>query len=126
LRRGVAFVARRGDGAILLRRRPERGLLGGMMEVPSTSWREAPWEPAEARAEAPVAARWRAIDGVVRHTFTHFHLELAVLAGTAGDTEGGLWQPVERLDEVALPTLMKKVVRHALAAGELTSAARSG
>src|SRR5229473_1724527 len=43
LRRGVAFWAVRPDGAVLLRRRPERGLLGGMMEVPSTPWRQASW-----------------------------------------------------------------------------------
>ena len=43
VRRGVAFWAMREDGALLLRKRPERGLLGGMAEVPSTDWRSATW-----------------------------------------------------------------------------------
>jgi A/G-specific adenine glycosylase len=115
-RRGVAFWAVRPDGAVLLRRRPEKGLLGGMMEVPSTDWRAAPWDEAEAKAAAPVAAKWRALTGVVRHTFTHFHLELAVLAGEVRDgfsKGGGQWVHLDALGEHALPTVMKKVVAHA-------------
>jgi A/G-specific adenine glycosylase len=115
VRRGVAFWAVRPDGAVLLRKRPEKGLLGGMMEVPSTLWREAPWSEAEAKAAAPVPAKWRLLSGVVRHTFTHFHLELAVLAGTArtGSAAGGQWVKLDDLPTQALPTVMKKVVAHA-------------
>src|SRR5262249_16236511 len=82
-RRGLAFVLARKDGAILLRKRPPRGLLGGMDEVPSSAWREGAFVAAEALAEAPVPARWQILDGLVRHTFTHFHLELAVAPATA-------------------------------------------
>jgi A/G-specific adenine glycosylase len=85
-RHGMAFWAVRPDGAILLRRRAERGLLGGMMEIPSTDWRPRPWTPAEARPAAPLPADWRILDGRVRHTFTHFHLELEVLAGRTHGT----------------------------------------
>lgn len=115
LRRGVAFWAVRPDGAVLLRRRPEQGLLGGMMEVPSTPWREAPWSEQEAKAAAPVPAKWRALPGVVRHGFTHFHLELAVLAGEvrSGFSKGGIWVDIDQLSTQALPTVMKKVVAHA-------------
>jgi A/G-specific adenine glycosylase len=115
LRRGVAFWAVRADGAVLLRKRPEKGLLGGMMEVPSTLWRETAWSEAEAVAQAPVPARWRLLSGVVRHTFTHFHLELAVLAGSvrAGFSKGGQWVRLDDLPDHALPTVMKKVVAHA-------------
>ena len=115
LRRGVAFWAVRADGAVLLRKRPEKGLLGGMMEVPSTLWREAEWTEMEARGAAPVKARWRLLPGVVRHTFTHFHLELRVLAGTVreGFSSGGQWVHLDDLPRQALPTLMKKVVAHA-------------
>ncbi len=114
-RRGVAFWAVRDDGAVLLRRRPETGLLGGMMEIPSTEWRQAPWLLPEARALAPVATRWRSLPGIVRHTFTHFHLELTVLSGRIADGDGldGVWCPPGRLSDHALPTLMKKVARHA-------------
>jgi A/G-specific adenine glycosylase len=113
---GVVFWAWRGDGAILLRRRPENGLLGGLMEVPSTEWRAKPWTIAEATAAAPLKASWRPLDGIVRHGFTHFELELLLVVGQARDRgDGGdVWCPVDRLSDYALPTLMKKVVHHAL------------
>jgi A/G-specific adenine glycosylase len=133
LRRGVAFWLTRADGAVLLRRRAESGLLGGMMEVPSTEWREAPWSAEDACAQAPAdATPWRPLPGAVRHGFTHFRLELEVWAAPApGDLAGGLagdlagdlgdgtgqWIRPEDLAAAALPTLMRKVVRHALEAG---------
>ncbi len=114
-RRGIAFWVVRPDGAVLLRRRPEKGLLGGMMEVPSTPWREQAWSEEEAKAAAPVSARWRQLPGIVRHTFTHFHLELAVLAGEvrAGFSKGGQWVKLDDFSAHALPTVMKKVAAHA-------------
>ncbi|HLB79450.1 MAG TPA: A/G-specific adenine glycosylase [Dongiaceae bacterium] len=116
-RHGVAFWTVRRDGAVLLRRRPERGLLGGMIEVPSTDWREAPWTPAEAAKVAPVAARWRPLAGLVCHGFTHFDLEIALLVGRARAGQAdGLWCPIDRMSDYALPTLTKKIVGHALAA----------
>jgi len=114
LRYGVAFWLTRADGAVLLRRRPEKGLLGGMIEIPSTPWRETPWTFAEVVAAAPAAAEWSALPGSVRHGFTHFRLELAIVAGMG--SADGLWSPADRLDQHALPTLMKKVARHALSA----------
>jgi A/G-specific adenine glycosylase len=117
LRRGVAFWLTRADGAILLRRRAETGLLGGMMEVPSTEWREAAWGADEARAQAPVAAPWQPLPGVVRHGFTHFRLELEVWTALAPGGAAGRWFRPEDLDAAALPTLMRKVARHALDAG---------
>ena len=119
VRRGVGFWLIRPDGSVLLRRREEKGLLGGMMEIPSTPWRDAPWDEAEAAALAPVKPRsWRALPGLVEHTFTHFHLELAVLVGRVDPvaTETlGLWLKPDRFGEQALPTVMKKLARHALA-----------
>jgi len=116
-RHGVVFWTLRRDGAVLLRRRPENGLLGGLFEVPSTEWRAAPWGIDEAKAAAPARASWRSLDGVVRHGFTHFELELSLLVGNTrgAAADGGVWCPVDRLSDYALPTLMKKVVRHALA-----------
>ncbi len=119
LRHGIAFLALTADGRALFRRRPEQGLLGGMMEVPSTPWRERPWSLAEARSRAPLAARWRALDGTVRHTFSHFRLELGVLAARTEpepSRDADIWHPLERLGELALPTVMRKVVRHPRAA----------
>lgn len=114
-RYGVAFWLIAPDGAVLLRRRPESGLLGGMMEVPSTHWRDAPWDTSEALASAPEAADWRPVAGKVRHTFTHFHLELHVVAGRAAARRDiGVWCPPGDFADFALPTVMKKVVRLAI------------
>jgi A/G-specific adenine glycosylase len=113
-RYGIAFWLTRPDGAVLLRRRSERGLLGGMIEIPSTPWSAAPWRLAEAVPVAPAAVDWTVLPGTVRHGFTHFQLELGVAAGKTDDPGDALWSPIERLGEHALPTLMKKVVRHAL------------
>jgi A/G-specific adenine glycosylase len=117
-RRAVAFWTARDGGTILLRRRPPKGLLGGMMEVPSTPWRAAPWREAEALAQAPIAAEWTELPGLVRHTFTHFHLELTVWAGRASDGQEaeGRWVRLDDLGGEALPSVMRKVVRHALQA----------
>jgi A/G-specific adenine glycosylase len=114
LRYGVAFWLTRADGAVLLRRRPENGLLGGMTEIPSTPWRSEPWALAEAIQMAPAAADWVPLPDTVRHGFTHFRLELAVLAGS-GEADG-MWSSIDRLGEHALPTLMKKVASHSLSA----------
>jgi A/G-specific adenine glycosylase len=137
IRRGVAFWLVRDGAEILLRKRPTHGLLGGLMELPSTEWRGARWSRAAALSAAPVTTRWRALPGTVRHVFTHFELELTVLAarlsadGRAADSigetigkplgvnegQGPRWCRLDRLSDYALPTVMKKVVEHALANG---------
>ena len=115
LRRGVAFWAVRGDGAVLLRRRPAKGLLGGMMEVPSSEWRPGALDRDEAEKAAPVSARWSALSGIVRHSFTHFDLELTVLTGKTRATKAdGVWVQPDALGTQALPTVMKKVIAFAL------------
>ena len=119
-RRGLAFVLARKDGAILLRKRPAKGLLGGMDEVPSSPWREGKFTAAEALAEAPVPANWKILEGGVRHTFTHFHLELVVAHATATTSRlaklspGTAWVTLDKLTERALPTVMRKVIAHAV------------
>jgi len=113
-RYGVAFWAERDDGTILIRKRAPEGLLGGLMEVPSTPWVETQWGAVEAVAHAPLKADWRLLAGSVGHTFTHFHLELSILVGSTAGTDG-TWVRPDRLGEHALPTVMKKLVKHALA-----------
>ncbi len=117
-RRGVVFWLVRPGGAVLVRRRPDRGLLGGMLELPSSEWREAGCSKAEALAQAPAEAAWRELPGVVRHTFTHFHLELTVWAAEANGAAhagSGCWVRRDELGRAGLPTVMRKVARHALA-----------
>ncbi len=113
VRRAVAYWMTRKDGHVLLRRRPETGLLGGMMEVPSGRWEETP----DFRDDPPVAADWASLPGLVEHGFTHLQLELQVkVARIDGRTTlGGVWIPVEAFGDHALPTLTRKVVRHVMA-----------
>ena len=118
-RYGVAFWLVAEDGSVLLRRRPEQGLLGGMMEIPSTDWRDGGW-PDNETAGAPVSdADWQPVTGQVRHTFTHFHLELRVVAARLDGKPdlGGVWCPPDAFGDYALPTVMKKVVRLGVGAG---------
>ena len=113
VRRAVAYWMTRKDGHVLLRRRPETGLLGGMMEVPSGPWEEM----AEFRDDPPVVADWASLPGLVEHGFTHLQLELQVKAARIDGrtTLGGVWIPVEAFGDHALPTLTRKVVRHVMA-----------
>ena len=120
VRHGVVFWAERPDGSVLLRRRAERGLLGGMMEVPSTEWREDAPTLATVAASAPVEGKWQLLRGRVQHGFTHFQLQLKLLAAEVPqDTaapDGAVWVAVDRMGDHALPTLTKKVVAHAVRA----------
>jgi A/G-specific adenine glycosylase len=119
LRSGAAFVVTRGD-ELLVRTRPEKGLLGGMTEVPTSDWL-AGQDDAAALAQAPslkAVARWHRKTGVVTHVFTHFPLELAVYTATVPARtrapEGMRWVPVATLADEAFPNVMRKVVAHGL------------
>lgn len=113
LRLGVHFWLEDADGRVLLRRRDETGLLGGMTELPGTPWRAAPWPRDEALAHAPMTAEWRAA-GQVRHGFTHLELHIDLYAARVRRIEAvGFLHPIERLADAALPSLMRKCVRMA-------------
>jgi A/G-specific adenine glycosylase len=162
LRRGAAFVARDAKGAVLLMKRPEKGLLGGMLQPPLGPWTENFPTKREALSQAPFPAEWKKLNGIVHHGFTHFELEIEVYAaeitarpkqikdchsrpsdaqhregkGThvstprSRSTSGSpsldpltraspgmtelLWVENAGLSEVALPTIMRKIISHAL------------
>jgi A/G-specific adenine glycosylase len=116
LKRGAAFVARDKTGAVLLMKRPEKGLLGGMRQPPLGPWTEKFPSANEAALQAPFSAEWRKLAGLVRHGFTHFELEIEVYAAEVGKrpkTDGN-WVAADDLGEAALPTVMRKIVFHAL------------
>jgi A/G-specific adenine glycosylase len=126
IRRGAAFWIERSDGAVLMRRRAASGLLGGMIEVPSSDWTEA--GPVDIAAEAPVRAQWSETGGKVEHTFTHFHLVLTLWRADiaqrelpAGDYR---WVAAEEMSRQALPSLMKKVVAEVRGPQALTAPLR--
>ena len=119
LRRGAAFVVTRGD-QLLVRSRPEKGLLGGMTEVPGSDWLAAQDDRA-ALQQAPELtgiSPWHRKAGIVTHVFTHFPLELVVYTGKvparARAPEGMRWVPVATLADEALPNVMRKVIAHGL------------
>jgi A/G-specific adenine glycosylase len=119
LRRGAAFVVTRA-GELLVRTRPDKGLLGGMTEVPNSSWLAGQDDQA-ALQQAPAlkgVARWHRKVGVVTHVFTHFPLELVVytagVAARAAAPDGMRWVPIATLKDEALPNVMRKVIAHGL------------
>lgn len=91
-RLGSVYVLEHAD-AVLLERRPAKGLLGGMSGFPQVR---------------PVEAEWR-LRGQVHHVFTHFGLTLDVLHASADTRPDGLWWPVADLPRAGLPTLFRKV-----------------
>jgi len=105
VRYGIAYIAQRNDGAWLLERRPNRGLLGGMLGWPGSDWGE------NAAENAPLAANWKQAPGEVRHTFTHFHLILqirvALVAKHASPTVGS-FIAAQDFRPSDLPTVMRK------------------
>jgi len=115
VRLGAAFIAVDRDGQLLLRKRVESGLLGGMTEVPTTDWTSR--QDGETGVEAaPFPAEWQAA-GAIAHVFTHFELRLSIyrvgpIDRPAGDH--GFWVPVTELDGEALPTVMKKAIAAAI------------
>ena len=102
-RYGAVYVLTRA-GETALERRPDHGLLGGMLGLPTTEWRDRPWSLDEAVAAAPAAADWREA-GQVEHVFTHFALTLLVLRAE-GDAPAA-WT----CDLSVLPTVFLKAAR---------------
>jgi A/G-specific adenine glycosylase len=127
LRRGAAFVAEDRNGAVLLVKRPDKGLLAAMLEPPQGPWGEKFPSPKAALSQAPFAANWTKRPGLVRHGFTHFELEIEVYAVKLLKRPEikGNWIAVEKLRDVALPTVMRKIVEHGLGDGPLFAAQTS-
>lgn len=115
VRTGAAFVALDPDGAVYLRKRQDTGLLGGMTEVPGSSW-TARIDGETSVAAQPFPAEWQPC-GSIRHVFTHFELHLAVYRAKVerSTPEGnGWWEPAASLKHQALPTVMKKAIGQAI------------
>ena len=105
-RQGIAYVARRSDGAWLLERRPDSGLLGGMLGWPGSDWGDAP------APNPPLDAQWQRLPTEARHTFTHFHLRLAIEVAQIpenAEPQRATFVPSERFRPTELPTVMRKV-----------------
>lgn len=107
IRFGTAYIARRVDGALLLERRPDKGLLGGMLGWPGSEWVEGE-TPSH---EPPIRAEWKTLNGEARHTFTHFHLRLTVktaLVPMDRTPKRGEFVEEQSFTSKDLPTVMRK------------------
>ncbi len=111
LRQGMAYWIER-DGAVWLVRREGKGMLGGMRALPDDGWAAS----GDGSRRPPFVGEWKEL-GLVRHTFTHFSLELSVHEHKVARTPPGEgeWWPIDRLEEAGLPTLFAKAARLALA-----------
>jgi A/G-specific adenine glycosylase len=103
---GIAYVARRDDGAYLLETRPDKGLLGGMLGWPGSDWGDDP------QPSPPMEANWQEVGGEALHTFTHFHLRLKVMTAEVDQNataESGAFVGKHQFKVSDLPTVMRKV-----------------
>jgi A/G-specific adenine glycosylase len=109
-RNGVCFWLVNSD-KVLLRRRPPKGLLGGMLEIPGTPWEAGSWDHEAASEFAPTSADWQPVPGEVRHTFTHFYLVLTVMTARtrSGCNLAGSWVALNDLNAAGLPSVFAKV-----------------
>jgi len=123
VRRGIAFVALSEDGSLLLRQRPDTGLLARMLEAPSTEWLDEQLPANQALRTAPIRADWWSVPGTVVHTFTHFRLEIEVYRAVVpkdaaltfwADANRCRWVPRGDLERQALPSVMRKIISHGL------------
>ena len=103
VRQGVAWVALDPNGAVLTERRPEKGLLGGMLAVPTTDWAES-----APTGDPPLPGDWQDV-GEVRHTFTHFHLILRVRVHRLVNPDAE-YQPLSQA-AAQMPTVFSKVCK---------------
>ena len=107
-RYGTVYVLSYG-GKILLRQRPDKGLLGGMMEFPGSEWGDT---QSPALKGAPNERNWEKCESRVRHVFTHFELFLDVYRAESSSPDiDGVWVPLESINNYALPTVMKKALK---------------
>jgi A/G-specific adenine glycosylase len=125
LRQGAVFFVRRRDGAVLVRTRPPKGLLGGMTEIPGTDW-EIHFDAASAARQSPVEASYRKLDKGVSHAFTHFALRLdiyvAEVASKRRAPAGYRFVPECGLDREAFPSVMRKIIEAVRQTRELRAA----
>ena len=115
IRHTMAFILVDNKNQMLLRRRPSKGLLGGMMEVPSSPWEETTLPVVkDMLRHAPAKLKWNVLDGHVRHIFSHFELVAMVAVARTTRPVAGNWIPLQDWEGEALPSVMRKIVRYGL------------
>ena len=105
---GTLYFVENEKGELLFERRPEKGLLGGMIGIPGSEWADQPQDPSRKLKNLQI-----------NHTFTHFHLILDGVALTEENmpyinNREYFWKMVEGYDKIGLPTLFKKSLKQYL------------
>ena len=110
------YFMRNHQNQLFIRRREEKGLLGGMMELPSSEWSVKQFNNLDKSSLTLGMVKWKQIPNKVRHTFTHFHLEMQVFEGVVEENTDltGVWCNLGDLNKYAFPSLMKKVLKHSI------------
>ncbi len=116
-RQAIAFWLESADGRVMLNRRSGQSLLGDMLEVPSTPWRDDAWTLDDALVHAPRAGNWSLLAGSVEHAFTHLAVifRIACHQGSV-PASGGNWHAREAFPALALPAMTRKIIDHVDAA----------
>lgn len=114
-RYGVIFWVENANGEIAIQRRPATGLLANMMEIPGTPWLDTPPNIEVILKDKSFSkGPWILLDKIIKHTFTHFHLELQILKGYDNEPLGQLMCSPSDFANHAFPTLMRKVIHQAM------------
>jgi A/G-specific adenine glycosylase len=103
---GYVYVILNNKQQVLLEKRPNKGLLGGMIGFPTSEWETK--KPEKDSLHYAKYSNLYITKQIVSHTFTHFHLFLTIVIGKS-DTSDGIWEDENKLQNHAIPTLMKKV-----------------
>lgn len=114
---GVAVIE--GPAGLLLRRRPEGGLLGGMWEFPSVArdGGESAKDAARRAARELTGVVTRELNriGTIIHRFTHLTVEYEAFHGSVLDQEikGSdiAWAPLCDLDDFAMPRAQQRIAQ---------------
>ena len=120
-RKGICFWIARNDGYVLMRKRQEKGLLGGMMEIPSTPWEKNIQTIDKALNYAPLklpVAKWTLLLDNIKHVFSHFNLSLVIASSKVTKdkfdklslTKDFVWVNPSQIDQLAIPSLTRKIV----------------
>lgn len=110
------------DNAVLMRKRPTSGLLANLYEVPTTPWLDA---KKDLKGQGYGRDELNRLDvkkgvGAVKHSFTHFDFFIDVFSysGMLALSDDEIWVPLNRFEDFGIPTLMKKIIYHALKSDE--------
>lgn len=98
------------EGRIWLQQRPDKGLLGGMTELPGTEWISTKPDIGSLLAQAPFQSNWQQVGAEVKHVFTHFTLYLTVFTAHAAADKFEISGKLDALGDYALPSLMRKAI----------------